>query len=228
MSPTALGGQLPGGGRALFTSRSEGNMSSTAGPGSKDAAGNREALRLRLGALGLARGFQVHGTEVTRVRTLTGDQPGNEGLAPADGQATAVAGQALIVLAGDCLPVALGCKGAVAVVHAGWRGLGEGVLEEGVAALLELGSKGPVAALLGPCAGPCCYEVGSEVLELLGEHGPGPAKVDLRAVARRRLAAAGVEEITELGSCTICDQRYFSHRREGPQAGRQAVVAWLS
>ncbi len=181
-----------------------------------------------MGALGLARGFQVHGTHVTRVGGLVRDPPANEGLAEADGQATAVAGQALLVLAADCLPVALGREGAVAALHAGWRGLGEGVLEEGVAALGELGAAGPVGALLGPCAGPCCYEVGPEVLALLGEPGPGPRKVDLRAVARRRLQAAGVVQITEIGGCTICDERFFSHRREGARAGRQAGVAWLS
>ncbi len=228
MSAGELGGRLPGGGRALFTGRGEGNMSSAGGLGRESAPANREALRARIGAPGLARGFQVHGTEVTRLRRPVGDRPGNEGLPRADGQATALKGQAVMVLAADCLPVALGCRGAVAVIHAGWRGLGGGVLEEGVAALGELGQGGPIGALLGPCAGPCCYEVGPEVLELLGQPGPGPRTVDLRGLARARLRAAGVGEIIELGGCTICDEGFFSHRREGGRAGRQAAVAWLS
>jgi YfiH family protein len=203
-------------------------MSSTTGAGAEDGAANRDALRRRIGADGLARGFQVHGTRVIRVSEPTSDRPEDAGLAEADGQASAIRGQAVMVLAADCLPVALGCAGAVTIVHAGWRGLGGGVLEAGLRALRELGASGPVGAALGPCAGPCCYEVGPEVLGLLGEPGEGHAKIDLRAVARRRLAAAGVAQIAELGGCTICDESYFSHRREGPSAGRQAGISWLS
>jgi copper oxidase (laccase) domain-containing protein len=113
------------------------------------------------------------------------------------------------------------------MIHAGWRGLAGGVLEEGVEALRELGQGGPIGALLGPCAGVCCYEVGPEVHEALGRPGPrGPA--DLRAIARGRLTDAGVSDVAELGACTICDERFFSHRREGTAAGRMAGVAWLS
>ncbi len=60
----------------------------------------------------------------------------------ADGQATALARVGAMVLTADCLPVALGCNGAVAMVHAGWRGLAAGVLEQGVLALRELGGEG--------------------------------------------------------------------------------------
>jgi len=203
-------------------------MSSTTGPGSQGAAANRDALRRRTGAAGLARGFQVHGTVVSRVAEIVEDPPGNDGLAEADGQATAVRGLAVMVLAADCLPVALGCEGAVAVLHAGWRGLAAGILEQGVGALCELGRGGPLGAVLGPCAGACCYEVGPEVHAALGEPGRARGPADLRGLARRRLEAAGVGEIAELGGCTICDERYFSHRREGPAAGRMAGIAWLS
>lgn len=228
MSFEALAAELPGGGRALFTTRAEGNMSSTTGPRAELAAANRDAIRRRVGARGIARGFQVHGSEVRRAAELTPDQPSNDGLAAADGQATAVVGLATMVLAADCLPVALGGEGAVAILHAGWRGLAGGVLEEGVAALGELARRGPLAAVLGPCAGVCCYEVGPEVHAALGEPGRARGPADLRAIARARLTAAGVEEISELGGCTICDRRYFSHRREGASAGRMAGVAWLS
>jgi len=133
-----------------------------------------------------------------------------------------------MVLAADCLPVALGCEGAVAAIHAGWRGLAAGVLEQGVTALRRLGARGPIGALLGPCAGPCCYEVGPEVHAALGEPAAVRGPAALRAIAGRRLRAAGVREIAELGGCTICDERFFSHRREGGRAGRMAGVAWLS
>ena len=132
-----------------------------------------------------------------------------------------------MVLAADCLPVAVGTPAAVGVIHAGWRGLAAGVLESGVAALRELG-EGPVQAIIGPAAGPCCYRVGPEVFAALGVADSGEDHIDLRAVAHRRLAAAGVEQVDDVARCTICDERYFSHRRQGAAAGRQAVVAWLS
>jgi polyphenol oxidase len=227
VSVPELTAELPGGGHVLFTARADGNMSSTGGTGHEKGAENRDRLRRRVHAAGLARGFQVHGTEVARVARMTSDLPDNDGLLEADGQATAVRELALMVLAADCMPVALGCEGAVAVLHAGWRGLAEGVLEEGLAALSDLGGRGPIGAVLGPCAGVCCYEVGPEVHLALGRPGPrGP--VDLRAVARDRLAQGGVAELSEMGGCTICDERYFSHRREGARAGRMAGVAWLS
>ena len=123
----------------------------------------------------------------------------------------------------DCLPVALAGEGGVAMLHAGWRGLAGGVLEEGVAALRELGVEGPLTAVIGPGACSCCYEVGDEVREALGVSG---ARVDLPTIAARRLCAAGVETIDDLGPCTICHPDYFSYRREGEAAGRQAGVAW--
>ncbi len=202
-------------------------MSSTGGNGFERGAQNRDLLRRRVRAQGLARGFQVHGTKVALARRMVSDAPGNEGLAEADGQATDLRDLGVMVLAADCLPVALGCQGAVAAVHAGWRGLGEGVLEQGVEALRELGGEGPIGAVLGPCAGACCYEVGPEVHLALGRPGP-KGTADLRAIARERLLAAGVEETAETGGCTICDERFFSHRREGDRAGRMAVVTWLS
>ena len=64
--------------------------------------------------------------------------------------------------------------------------------------------------------------------ELLSGHAAPKGPIDLRALARERLLAAGVADVREVGACTICDERFFSHRREGRRAGRQAGVAWLS
>jgi hypothetical protein len=137
-----------------------------------------------------------------------------------------------MVLTADCLPVALGCGGAVAAVHAGWRGLAAGVLEEGVRAVQELGGADEIIAIIGPGAGPCCYEVGEEVhATFAGAHRigtPPTRRIDLKAIARERLQAAGVAEIQDVAECTICDERFFSYRREGARAGRQGAVAWLS
>jgi purine-nucleoside/S-methyl-5'-thioadenosine phosphorylase / adenosine deaminase len=231
MSAGHLCSELPGGGRALFTDRSHGNLSSVGGDGADRGAQARERLRELLGVAALARGYQVHGAHVATVIRPPGRAgAGNEGLEQADGQATALPGVGAMVLTADCVPVALGTMGAVAMIHAGWRGLAAGVLEEGVRALEAIAPEEPVAALLGPGAGPCCYEVGDDVHDALrsGVPGTGPRRIDLRSVARERLRAAGVEDVREVAACTICDERFFSHRREGARAGRQAGVAWLS
>jgi len=221
--------ELPGGGRALFTERADGNMSGVSGPEHEHGARRREKICTRAGAEGLVRGYQVHGTHVRRVREMP-DPPICTGRPEdADGQATSVPGLAAMVLAADCLPVALGCEGAVAAIHAGWRGLAAGVLEEGVAALRELaGSHAHIGAAIGPGAGVCCYEAGPEVHAALGRTVTTRAKIDLKAIARERLLAAGVPQVEDLETCTICDERFFSYRREGVGAGRQAGVAWLS
>jgi YfiH family protein len=227
--------QLPGGGRALFTARAHGNLSSVGGERAEHGLGARERLRESLGVQRLVRGYQVHGTIVGRVfadddaasgvSRDSASQPAFE----ADGHAVAATGVAAMVLTADCIPVVLGADGAVAALHAGWRGLAGGVLEEGVRALRDVGGRGDVFALIGPCAGGCCYEVGEEVHAAFGETHRGARKIDLRAIARERLLAAGVTQVSDMAaSCTICDERYFSHRREGKRAGRQAAVAWLS
>jgi polyphenol oxidase len=224
--------ELPGTGHALFTPRAHGNMSSVSGLDHEHGYDARECLRAQLGLRRLARGYQVHGTTVLRSRT-DADIPAPDSATAqppieADGWATSVASIGAMVLTADCLPIALGGGGAVAMVHAGWRGLAAGVLEEGVRALRELGGEGDVAAIIGPGAGPCCYEVGEEVhAAFAGAHRSG-RQIDLKALAGDRLRAAGVVEVRDVAVCTICDERFFSHRREGALAGRQAGVAWLS
>jgi YfiH family protein len=217
--------ELPGRGRVLFTTRADGNVSSVAG--SQSGLGELASGRLsqRIGVRRIARGRQVHGAVVARVRSAE-DRSGDS-LREADGQATALSEVAVMVLTADCLPVAVGCSCAVAMLHAGWRGLAAGVLEEGVLALEELGCSHAMSAVIGPGAGACCYEVGAEVHEALsGSSASGT--LDLRALARRRLLNAGVADVRDIDTCTICDERFFSHRREGACAGRQAGVAWLS
>jgi polyphenol oxidase len=248
VSTGELSFELPGTGRVLFTERVHGNMSSVTGQDAENAARSRERLREDIGVRRLVRGRQVHGAVVRRA--------GDEGLdeaapaavadeaapaAVADGHATSRHGVGAMVLAADCLPVALGraprraggstdllAGGAVAMLHAGWRGLLAGVLEEGVRALDALGAEGETVAVVGPGARVCCYEVGDEVhAAFAGAHRQG-GRIDLAALARDRLLVAGVAEVRVLDACTICDPRFFSHRREGVHAGRQAGVAWIS
>ena len=181
---------------------------------------------------------QVHGTSV---RTIT--TPGAEGVAPlpdegvelpeADGQATALADLAPMVMTADCLPIAVAGRGAVAMLHAGWRGLAGGILSEGIRAIRELGVEGPIEAAIGPGAGGCCYEVGDEVRDAFdnhGEHVRNGRNLDLKAIAREQLERAGARAVHDVGLCTICSDRslFFSHRRDRGITGRQAGLAWLN
>ena len=212
----------------LFTDRSHGNLSSVSGERCEFGEAARESLREMIGARGLARGYQVHGTRVRRVTEVrAGSGPLKRPEEEADGQATTLTRVGTLVLTADCLPVALVRDGAVAMLHAGWRGLAAGVLEEGVS-LLRAERPGPeIAAVIGPGAGACCYEVGPEVHASFGVERSERANIALRAIARGRLLAAGVSAVHDVDVCTICNERFFSHRREGEHAGRQGGVAWL-
>jgi hypothetical protein len=179
---------------------------------------------------------QVHGTELAHTTASDARRRRRAGageLPEADGQITTERGCAVAVLTADCLPVAVTGAGAVAMLHAGWRGLAGGILEDGVAALRAVGASGPLSAAIGPGAGPCCYEVGDEVHAAFAD-APGGVhhggNLDLPAIARERLARAGVAEIHDIGLCTICSdpQLLFSHRRDRGVTGRQAGVAWLA
>ncbi len=229
--------QLPGGGRALFTGRAQGNLSSVGGEHAERGLQARERLRELIGVRRLVRGYQVHGAVVGRVTaevervgqpSLLDERDSGQPSFQADGHAVACRGAAAMVLTADCVPVVLGAQGAVAALHAGWRGLAAGVLEEGVRALRDVGGDGEIVAVVGPCAGVCCYEVGEEVHAALGGAHRDGRLIDLRAIAQERLLAAGVAQVRHARACTICDERLFSHRREGDRAGRQAGLAWLT
>lgn len=235
--------ELPGGAQALFTSRAQANLSTQTGDAHEHGRAARDRLCEDLGLDWLCASRQVHGSTVQLVREIAGN--GGEAVAiDADGHATALAGVGAMVLTADCLPVALGAGidgggAVVAMAHAGWRGLVAGVLEESIRALRELGATGPIEAIVGPGAGVCCYEVGEEVhATFAAQAGAGGAEItpeeyrrgqniDLRAIARDKLLAAGVASVSHADACTICDERFFSHRRQGKAAGRQAGIAWI-
>jgi YfiH family protein len=143
----------------------------------------------------------------------------------ADGHVLREPGSAALVFTADCLPVAVAGPSGVAMLHAGWRGLGGGILAAGVEAV-----EGTSAAI-GPGIGPCCYEVGDEVLDAFSGLGEGVAtgrRLDLPEVARRQLAAAGVRRVESAGLCTSCEaELFFSHRRDAGRTGRQGGIAWL-
>jgi purine-nucleoside/S-methyl-5'-thioadenosine phosphorylase / adenosine deaminase len=227
-----------GGARAIFTTRRGGvsngpyeslNLGLLTDDEGEDVRVNRDRVAELAGVpwAQFARGRQVHETRVRRVV----DVPAGEPPEPADGQATALVGVPAIVLTADCLPIALAADGAVAMLHAGWRGLAAGILEEGVGALRDVGGSGAFHAAIGPGAGVCCYEVGEEVHAAFAGEGPDVRdgrRLDLKLIARRRLAAAGVTEVHDVSLCTMHEPAslFFSHRRDGGVTGRQGGMVW--
>jgi polyphenol oxidase len=192
-----------------------------------DAPENVAENRRRLGELvghpwpRFCYGRQVHGATVRRATEPPSKaRPYTE----EDGQATALTDAAAIVFVADCLPVLLAARGGVAALHCGWRPLAGGIIAEGVRALREVGGDGPVTAALGPSARGCCYEVGEEVHAHFAAYDARSGRnLDLAAVARAQLEAQGIE-VLDTGLCTICDERFFSHRRDKGVTGRQAGV----
>ena len=185
---------------------------------------NRRRLCAEIGADSerLALNRQVHSALVHRAVAAARGEPG-------DGLWTDEPGLPVLAMTADCLPIALvrgnGDAPAVAVVHAGWRGLLAGIV--GVAA--ETLGDG-LQACVGPAIGPCCYEVGPEVAEPFAEAFGGDVlhgrNLDLWTAAERALRVAGVEQVERVDLCTACNpDRFFSHRRTGQPRGVQGVVA---
>jgi hypothetical protein len=184
---------------------------------------NRSRLCAEVGVdpVRLALNRQVHRAGVRRARAGERGEPG-------DALWTDKPGVPMLKLTADCVPIAIartnGDGPALALVHAGWRGLLAGVVANAVAAV-----GGRAAAVVGPGIGPCCYEVGEEVAAafrdrfgasvLRGRH------VDLPAAAERALRATGVESVEHVDLCTSCRaDLFFSHRRDGGRTGRQGVI----
>ncbi len=225
--------------RALVTTRAGGashgcyasfNLGAGVGDDPSAVEGNRERLRSLLPAdpVWLQ---QVHGTDVV---DATAALP----VPRADAAVARTRHVVCAVLTADCVPVLLASRGGevVAVVHAGWRGMAAGVIE---AAVARLGvTPAGVIAWLGPAIGPRAYEVGPEVRAAFVERSPAAAAAfaprrerrflaDLHALARQRLAVAGVAAIHGGGHCTYTDaERFYSYRRE-PTTGRFASLIWI-
>jgi polyphenol oxidase len=169
--------------------------------------------------LALAR--QVHGGHVITVGAHGGMVGQADGLVAEAGTAE---GLVLGILSADCAAVALAGAGGVALVHAGWRGLVEGIVATGVAALGSVWG-----AWVGPAIKGCCYEVGPEVIEAFGSAGLPVADehhIDIEVAATHAARRAGAENVETVGECTCCDERYFSYRRDG-LTGRQGAFAGL-
>ena len=229
--------------RAAFTLRAGGvsaapydslNLGTHVGDGAAAVAENRRRVRRQLQLPQEPAWLeQVHGSDVADVDAPAGAP------ARADAALARRAGRVCAVQVADCLAVLLAARdaSAVAVAHAGWRGLAAGVLEATVAALG--GAAGDLIAWLGPAISQPHFEVGAEVRDAFIARDPGASgaftanargrwQCDLAALARRRLGALGVTAISGGSWCTYADPaRCFSFRRDG-RCGRMAALIWLS
>jgi len=174
---------------------------------------------------------QVHGTRVV-------DATAAKSAPEADAAYSTQAGVVCAVLTADCLPVLLTDTAAesVAVIHAGWRGLAAGVIEQAVRVLGRPGEQ--LLAWLGPAIGPQAFQVGAEVRDAFLAHDQvaadafrqapdGEWHADLYHLARQRLAEVGVTAVHGGGLCSFTDSdRFYSYRRDGI-TGRMATLIWL-
>lgn len=185
---------------------------------------------------------QVHGTAVQAFEgdgLLEAGAPRREG----DALITSRRRVALMVSVADCVPILL-CdprSGHLGAVHAGWRGTVAGALRSALRALEARGSRpSDLLVGIGPSIGPCCFEVGPEVIEALRRSDPeaeasitGPAAdhVDLPGANRRQALRAGVpaDRIESSGLCTVCRPDLLeSYRRSAGSPGRMAgLIGWV-
>ena len=176
---------------------------------------------------GVVMGRQVHGAELREHRAAQEPKVYAEvARSPeeVDAHSTGNAELTPLVMVADCLPVALSGPGGVAMAHCGWRGLAGGIVAEAASAV------GAEAAVVGPGIGPCCYEVGEEVLAAFDDlDGVAQGRMlDLTAVARSLLARSGVTAVESADVCTRCNpDLFYSHRRDGERTGRQAGLVWM-
>lgn len=233
-----LEAELPGA-RAAFSTRRGGvsaepfeslNLAILTGDRPEAVAENRRRLAaaLEIETDRVVIGRQVHGARLARHEAPQDpslfDHPGSADPPERDGHVTDAENLAALVFVADCLPVALAGENGVAILHCGWRGMASGIIERGAEAVSAR------AASVGPGIGPCCYEVGEEVLARflpLGEGVSHGRMLDLPEVARRLLDRAGVARVESAGLCTSCTpELFFSHRRDGPRTGRQGGLVW--
>ena len=209
-----------GAAQVRWTGRAEGDLGITAGDGV-------DARRRAVVPQPWSWLHQVHGTAVMVV-----DAPGSVRGADGDALVGGPGAGALAVFTADCAPLALASpEGIVGAVHAGWRGLRDGVIEAAADAMRALGASA-VTAALGPCIRVECYEFGEVDLDtvaarlgpgVIGQTSDGHPALDVAAGVQVALAGAGVELVFDEGSCTACDGRWFSHRARRDRE-RQATI----
>ena len=217
------------------------NVGGHVGDDSAAVAANHRAIYAALGVdpARVVSARQVHGDRVARV----GAPDAGSTLEATDALITDTPGLLLLLRFADCVPVWLydPRRRVVGLAHAGWQGTARCIAAKTVCAMGETFGSRPedIRAGLGPAIGPCCYEVGSDVIEalrvavtdvegLLGDRSTGTAHLDLWEANAVQLRAVGVSHIEKADICTSCHvDAFYSHRREEGRTGRFAVVAGL-
>ena len=175
---------------------------------------------------------QTHSTNVVEIDSVTGSTHDD----PIDADATVTGDTNVVcsVLTADCLPILFTNQAGsrVAAIHAGWRGLANGILETAIAAMHCPSEQ--IIAWAGPCIGSTAFEVGLEVQEQLGgpasayqNAGKNKVYADLVQLAQCRLYDQGVVNFSASGACTYVNETdFFSYRRNG-ESGRMATLVWI-
>ncbi len=168
---------------------------------------------------------QVHSARVISNRGMPSRQEED-----ADALIDNTPGIALGIKTADCVPVLLAdpAHRAIAAIHAGWRGTAASIVPSAIRSMAaEFGTHPEdIHAAIGPCIGPCCYEVGPEVARQFGVVAAGHVHLDLPSINTRQLEGAGVRNISVSGQCTRCQaDLYHSFRRDGQAAGR--MLSWI-
>lgn len=222
------------------------NLSTSTGDSRENVDANyrRLAAALDLPRERFTTTWQVHGTLVVRA---THDNAGGM-IAQADGIITDTPGLPLTQRYADCTPLIIydPKRHAAGLGHAGWRGTVAGMATALVNAMTGAFGSDPadLVAVIGPAIGPCCYQVGPEVVDAVraafpvadallsipanGAASPASSHFDLWAASRWQLEQAGVGQMETAGICTRCRRDlFFSHRGDGPQTGRFGAVVML-
>ncbi len=238
-----MGWHPPAGVHAAFTTRLGGvsstpwdsfNLATHVGDSPQSVATNRALLREKLGlSIDPAWLNQVHGIDVVNLDAAhTCASPFT-----ADASFTRTANRVCVIMVADCLPVLFASRDGqtIGAAHAGWRGLASGVLENTVSVMGV--PPDDLVVWLGPAISQEHFEVGDEVREafvkadaeaasLFAPNSRGRWQADLTGLARRRLAALGVNDVSGGKWCTFADrERFYSHRRDG-KGGRLAAIIW--
>ena len=218
------------------------NLSFENGDDTQTVAQNWCDVKLAVGLhdLNVTTAAQVHGDTILRVHGASGKRAG-----VGDGLVTDAPRVVLGVMAADCVPLLLlePKRKVAAAVHAGWRGTAAGIAARAVTRMREDYEIEPSAlhAAMGPSIGPCCYQVGQEVVEQIGANWTDEVRdawrpegskgwLDLRAVNEAQLVRVGVprRQIQQLGVCTACNvDRFFSYRKEGKTGSQLSFIGWL-
>ena len=219
------------------------NMSASSGPDFAATAQRRQRLGRAIGAGdgSFAVGRQVHGTNIARVTRSAGSEP--QLLDAVDGLVTDEPMTPLLAMTADC-PVVLvyaRARRALGIAHSGWRGTCArmpSLLIDAMRREFQVAA-GDLVVTVAPCAGVCCYEVKEDVCDQVGlvsqnagmhiDSRSGKTFLNLPSLIAEQLTDRGVPigQVHLPVQCSICDDRFYSYRRQGPNAGQAALVAML-